>query len=91
MGFDKLLLSYPVFRNSMVFKDIYQNSICNWIKCLKKSKFISAKYDKDDKGRKIRKIYPTSKCGSAHKKLWRAHTKNYDYNNKIINKSKVII
>jgi hypothetical protein len=32
MGFDKLLLSYPVFRNSMVFKDIYQNSICNWIK-----------------------------------------------------------
>lgn len=36
MGFDKFLLSYPVFRNSIVFKNVYQNSICNWIKIYQK-------------------------------------------------------
>ena len=69
--------------------NVHANSICNWVKCLKESKFINTKYDKDDKGRKVRKMYPTSKCGSLHKKLWKVHTKNYDYKNKI--KTKVVI
>lgn len=39
MSFDKLLLYYPLFKNSVVFKNIYQYSICNWIKiCVKENK-----------------------------------------------------
>lgn len=39
MGFDKFLISYPMFRNSMVFKNIYQNSLCDWMKvCHKENK-----------------------------------------------------
>jgi len=74
--------------------NVHTNSISNWITSLKENKFINAKYGKDDKGRSVRKLYPTIECGKKHKKLLKGHTKIYEHNNKrdeYKRKTKVVI
>jgi len=68
--------------------NVHNNSITNWIKSLKDNKYIITKYSQDDKGRKVRKIFPSKKCGSEHKKMWKEHKKNYNYKAKTKTKTK---
>ena len=85
------------FASNKYFGELYNvhvNSISSWIKSLKQFKYIYAEYTKDENGRSLRRIYPTKKCGSKHKKLWEVHTENCEHMNKKYKykrKTKVVI
>ena len=80
------------FASNNYFANIYSvhvNSISNWLKSLRDSKFISARYGKDDRGRSVRRLYPMNVCDVGRKKTWKAYSKNYNYKTKT--KTKVVI
>jgi len=64
--------------------NVHSNSITNWVKSLKENNLISTKYQKDEKGRSTRRLYPTKSVARNIKKRGMVHTNKYGRKTKVV-------